>query len=121
MMRKCHLNTCPVGIATGIRFSAKKFTGSRNMCQFFFFIAEELRQIMAKLGFRTINEMVGRVDKLKIRKTVEHWKARGLDLAPLLKMPEVTALTSHGIACRSRITASPRFWIASSSNNTPGD
>ncbi|MFO0716767.1 MAG: glutamate synthase large subunit [Nitrospira sp.] len=90
MMRKCHLNTCPVGIATQDPVLRKKFTGQpEHVVNFFFFIAEELRQIMAKLGFRTINEMVGRVDKLKIHKAVEHWKAKGLDLAPLLKMPDV--------------------------------
>ncbi|MDR4479680.1 MAG: glutamate synthase large subunit [Nitrospira sp.] len=90
MMRKCHLNTCPVGIATQDPVLRKKFTGQPDhVVNFFFFIAEELRQIMAKLGFRTIDEMVGRVDKLKIQKAVDHWKAKGLDLTPLLKMPEV--------------------------------
>ncbi|WHZ15887.1 MAG: Glutamate synthase [NADPH] large chain [Nitrospira sp.] len=90
MMRKCHLNTCPVGIATQDPVLRKKFTGQPDhVVNFFFFVAEELRQIMAKLGFRTINEMVGRVDKLRIQKAVEHWKAKGLDLTPLLKMPEV--------------------------------
>ncbi len=90
MMRKCHLNTCPVGIATQDPLLRKKFNGQpEHVVNFFFFIAEELRQIMAKLGFRTINEMVGRVDKLKIQKAVEHWKAKGLDLTPLLRMPEV--------------------------------
>ena len=107
MMRKCHLNTCPVGIATQDPVLRKKFTGQpEHVVNFFFFIAEELRQIMAKLGFRTINEMVGRVDKLKIHKAVEHWKAKGLDLTPLLKMPEVGPEVSrycvqkqdHGIA-----------------------
>jgi len=90
MMRKCHLNTCPVGIATQDPELRKKFAGKpEHIVNFFFFVAEELRQIMAKLGFRTINEMVGRVDKLKIQKAVDHWKAKGLDLSPLLKMPEV--------------------------------
>jgi glutamate synthase (ferredoxin) len=90
MMRKCHLNTCPVGIATQDPELRKKFNGKpEHVVNFFFFVAEELRQIMAKLGFRTINEMVGRVDKLKIHKAVDHWKAKGLDLTPLLKMPEV--------------------------------
>ena len=107
MMRKCHLNTCPVGIATQDPVLRKKFTGQpEHVVNFFFFIAEELRQIMAKLGFRTINEMVGRVDKLKIHKAVEHWKAKGLDLTPLLKMPDVGPEVSrycvqkqdHGIA-----------------------
>jgi glutamate synthase (NADPH/NADH) large chain/glutamate synthase (ferredoxin) len=92
MMRKCHLNTCPVGIATQDPELRKKFNGQpEHIVNFFFFVAEELRQIMAKLGFHTINEMVGRVDKLKIHKAVDHWKAKGLDLSPLLKMPEVGA------------------------------
>jgi glutamate synthase (NADPH/NADH) large chain/glutamate synthase (ferredoxin) len=90
MMRKCHLNTCPVGIATQDPALRKKFDGQpEHIVNFFFFVAEELRQIMAKLGFRTINEMVGRVDKLKIHKAVDHWKAKGLDLTPLLKAPDV--------------------------------
>ncbi|MFO0730870.1 MAG: glutamate synthase large subunit [Nitrospiraceae bacterium] len=107
MMRKCHLNTCPVGIATQDPVLRKKFTGQPDhVVNFFFFVAEELRQIMAKLGFRTINEMVGRVDKLKIQKAVDHWKAKGLDLAPLLNLPDVSADVArycvqkqdHGIA-----------------------
>ena len=90
MMRKCHLNTCPVGIATQDPQLRKKFSGQPDhVVNFFFFVAEELRQIMAKLGFRTINEMVGRVDMLKTQKAVDHWKAKGLDLSPLLKLPEV--------------------------------
>ena len=90
MMRKCHLNTCPVGIATQDPALRKKFVGQpEHIVNFFFFVAEELRQIMAKLGFRTVNEMVGRVDKLKIHKAVDHWKAKGLDLTPLLKAPDV--------------------------------
>ena len=92
MMRKCHLNTCPVGIATQDPMLRKKFAGQpEHIVNFFFFVAEELRQIMAKLGFRTINEMVGRVDKLKIHKAVDHWKAKGLDLTPLLQTPNVGA------------------------------
>ena len=92
MMRKCHLNTCPVGIATQDPELRKKFNGQpEHIVNFFFFVAEELRQIMAKLGFRTINEMVGRVDKLKVQKAIDHWKAKGLDLTPLLKAPEVGA------------------------------
>jgi len=92
MMRKCHLNTCPVGIATQDPELRKKFNGQPDhIVNFFFFIAEELRQIMAKLGFRTINEMVGRVDKLKVQKAIDHWKAKGLDLAPLLTAPDVAA------------------------------
>ena len=90
MMRKCHLNTCPVGVATQDPVLRKKFAGQpEHIVNYFFFVAEELRQIMAKLGFRTVNEMIGRVDKLKVQKAVDHWKAKGLDLRPLLKMPEV--------------------------------
>jgi glutamate synthase (NADPH/NADH) large chain/glutamate synthase (ferredoxin) len=90
MMRKCHLNTCPVGVATQDPVLRKKFTGQpEHVVNYFFFVAEELRRIMAKLGFRTVNEMIGRVDKLKVQKAVDHWKAKGLDLTPLLKMPEV--------------------------------
>jgi glutamate synthase (NADPH/NADH) large chain/glutamate synthase (ferredoxin) len=107
MMRKCHLNTCPVGIATQDPELRKKFKGQpEHIVNFFFFVAEELRQIMANLGFRTVNEMVGRVDKLRVQKAVDHWKAKGLDLSPLLKMPEVGAEVprhcvqkqDHGIA-----------------------
>ncbi len=90
MMRKCHLNTCPVGIATQDPVLRKKFAGQpEHIVNFFFFVAEELREIMAKLGFRTVNEMVGRVDKLKVHKAVDHWKAKGLDLTPLLQAPDV--------------------------------
>ena len=90
MMRKCHLNTCPVGIATQDPELRKKFNGKpEHIVNYLFFVAEEARKLMAKLGFRTINEMVGRVDKLKITKAVNHWKAKGLDLTPLLTMPDV--------------------------------
>jgi len=92
MMRKCHLNTCPVGIATQDPELRKKFEGKpEHIVNYLFFVAEEARQLMAKLGFRTINEMVGRVDKLKITKAVDHWKAKGLNLAPLLTAPDVPA------------------------------
>ena len=77
MMRKCHLNTCPVGIATQDPELRKKFNGKpEHIVNYLFFVAEEARKLMAKLGFRTINEMVGRVDKLKITKAVNHWKAK---------------------------------------------
>ena len=91
MMRKCHLNTGPVGIATQDPELRKKFNGKpEHIVNYLFFVAEEARQLMAKLGFRTINEMVGRVDKLKITKAVDHWKAKGLDLTPLLTAPDVS-------------------------------
>jgi glutamate synthase domain-containing protein 2/glutamate synthase domain-containing protein 1/glutamate synthase domain-containing protein 3 len=92
MMRKCHLNTCPVGIATQDPELRKKFQGTpEHAINFFFFIAEQLREIMAQLGFRTFNEMVGRVDMLDMRPAVEHWKAKGLDFSPILHNPAMPA------------------------------
>jgi glutamate synthase domain-containing protein 2/glutamate synthase domain-containing protein 3 len=90
MMRVCHLNTCPVGIATQDPVLRKKFEGKpEHVVHFMMFIAEELREIMAPLGFRTVEEMVGRVDRLDVRDVSTHWKARGVDLAQLLYRPEV--------------------------------
>ena len=90
MMRKCHLNTCPVGVATQDPELRKKFQGQpEHVINFFFFIAEDLRQIMASLGFRTVDEMVGRVDCLAQRQDVEHWKAKGIDLSSVLYNPPV--------------------------------
>ncbi len=90
MMRKCHLNTCPVGIATQNPELRKKFAGSpENVINFFFYIAEEVREWMAKMGFRTMEEMIGRVDMLEMRSAVEHWKARGLDFSSILYNPQV--------------------------------
>ncbi|HWU26550.1 MAG TPA: glutamate synthase large subunit [Rhizomicrobium sp.] len=85
MMRKCHLNTCPVGVATQDPVLRKRFAGKpEHVINYFFFVAEELRLIMAKLGFATLNEMIGRVDRLDARAATEHWKAKGLDLSRLL-------------------------------------
>jgi len=85
MMRKCHLNTCPVGVATQDPVLRQRFTGQpEHVINYFFFVAEELREIMAQLGFRTLNEMIGRVDRLDMRRAVDHWKAGGVDLAKLL-------------------------------------
>jgi glutamate synthase domain-containing protein 2/glutamate synthase domain-containing protein 1/glutamate synthase domain-containing protein 3 len=92
MMRVCHLNTCPVGIATQDPELRKKFSGKPEyVINFFYFVAEELRKIMAQLGFRTLTEMVGRVDKLDSRQAIAHWKASGLDLSRILHQPEVAA------------------------------
>ncbi len=92
MMRKCHLNTCPVGIATQDPKLRAKFEGApEHVINFFFYIAEEVREIMAQLGFRTMNEMVGRVDMLEMRDGVEHWKAKGLDFSSILFNPPVPA------------------------------
>jgi len=88
MMRVCHLNTCPVGIATQDPELRKKFSGTPEFVENFFrFIAEEVRELMAQLGFRTVDEMVGRADCLDVAAAVDHWKARGLDLAPILHVP----------------------------------
>ncbi|HUJ73458.1 MAG TPA: glutamate synthase large subunit, partial [bacterium] len=90
MMRVCHLNTCPVGIATQDPRLRRKFEGKpEHVIRFFTFVAEEARRLMAELGFRTIAEMVGRVDRLDVRPALEHWKARGLDLSALLHQPAV--------------------------------
>ncbi|OGR90075.1 MAG: glutamate synthase subunit alpha [Elusimicrobia bacterium RIFCSPLOWO2_01_FULL_59_12] len=90
MMRVCHLDTCPVGVATQNPELRKKFTGDpAHVVNFMRFIAQDLREIMARLGFRTINEMVGRVDKLQMKKAVSHWKAKGLDLSKILYAPQM--------------------------------
>jgi glutamate synthase domain-containing protein 3 len=90
MMRKCHLNTCPVGIATQNPELRKKFQGTpEHVINFFFFVAEQVREWMAALGFRNMDEMIGRVDLLEMQPAVEHWKARGLDFASILYNPQV--------------------------------
>ncbi|GGD54717.1 glutamate synthase [Muriicola marianensis] len=90
MMRVCHLNTCPVGIATQNPELRKKFEGKpEHVVNYMYFVAQELREIMAKLGFRTINEMVGQVQKLNRNKAIDHYKANGLDLTPILHTIDV--------------------------------
>ncbi len=90
MMRVCHLNTCPVGVATQDPRLRKKFAGDPgHVVTFMRFIAQEVRELMAQLGFRTVDEMVGRADRLEMRSAVDHWKARGLDLSNILYQPEV--------------------------------
>ncbi len=89
MMRKCHLNTCPVGIATQNPELRKKFAGQPDhVVNYFFLLAEEARELMAELGFRTMDEMVGRSDVLELDAAVAHWKAKHLDLTPILRMAE---------------------------------
>jgi len=107
MMRKCHLNTCPVGIATQDPELRKKFNGKpEHVVNYLFMVAEETREIMAELGFRTINEMVGRCDVLELDKDVAHWKAKNIDLTPILtpaKKPHANVQTyctidqNHGL------------------------
>jgi glutamate synthase (NADPH) large chain len=92
MMRKCHLNTCPVGVATQDPVLRAKFTGQpEHVVNFFFFIAEEVREIMAQLGIRKFDDLVGRADLLDTRKGVEHWKAKGLDFSRVFYQPQVAA------------------------------
>jgi glutamate synthase domain-containing protein 2/glutamate synthase domain-containing protein 1/glutamate synthase domain-containing protein 3 len=92
MMRVCHLNTCPVGIATQDPRLRKKFEGKpEHVVNYMMFLAEELREVMAELGFRTIDDMVGRVDALDVRDVSEHWKAKGVDLSAILHKPDVPA------------------------------
>jgi glutamate synthase (NADPH/NADH) large chain len=92
MMRKCHLNTCPVGVATQDPELRKKFSGKpEHVVNFFFFIAEEVREIMAQLGIRKFDDLIGRVDLLDTRKGVDHWKAQGLDFSKVFALPDVPA------------------------------
>ncbi|HEX2016910.1 MAG TPA: glutamate synthase large subunit [Solirubrobacteraceae bacterium] len=97
MMRACHLNTCPVGIATQDPELIKRFTGQpEHVINFFFFVAEEVREILASLGLRSMDELIGRVDLLEADEAIDHWKARGVDLGHILAqvpdLPEGTAL-----------------------------
>jgi glutamate synthase (NADPH/NADH) large chain len=105
MMRVCHLDTCPVGVATQNPELRKRFTGKPEFVETFFeYIAEEVREILAELGFRTLQEAIGRVEYLDTRDAVNHWKASGLDLSPLLVRPDVesslynTTKQDHGLA-----------------------
>ena len=92
MMRKCHLNTCPVGVATQDPVLRKRFKGQpEHVINFFFFVAEEVRELMAALGYRTFDEMIGQMQMLDTRALVDHWKARGLDFSRLFSKPDVPA------------------------------
>ncbi len=114
MMRVCHLNTCPVGVATQNPELRKKFGGQPEFVENFFkFIADEVREYMAQLGFRTIDEMIGQVDALNVRKAVDHWKAKGLDFSEMLHKPAPHAGTDlycvnkqdHGLELSLDMTA----------------
>jgi glutamate synthase (NADPH/NADH) large chain len=90
MMRKCHLNTCPVGIATQDPALRRKFDGQpEHLINYFFFVAGEVRELMAEMGFATMDEMIGRVDMLDMRDSIEHWKAKGIDLSAIFHNPPV--------------------------------
>jgi glutamate synthase (NADPH/NADH) large chain len=90
MMRKCHLNTCPVGVATQDPALRKKFTGQpEHVVNYFFFVAEEVRELMAQMGIRKFEDLVGRSDLLDMRKGIKHWKAKGLDFAKVFHQPDM--------------------------------
>jgi len=92
MMRKCHLNTCPVGVATQDPVLRKKFSGKPEyVINFFFFVAEEVRELMASLGIRKFSDLIGRTDLLDIKQGIAHWKARGLDFSKIFYMPQMPA------------------------------
>ena len=92
MMRKCHLNTCPVGVATQDPVLRKKFTGRpEHVVNYFFFVAQEVRELMARLGVRRLDELIGRAELLNMRRGVDHWKARGLDFSRVFYMPQMPA------------------------------
>ena len=96
MMRKCHLNTCPVGVATQNPDLRKRFTGNADaVVNFFHFLVQELREIMAELGFRTIEEMVGQVDYLQVRENIDHWKYKNLNLKDMLHKEPANGTTLH--------------------------
>lgn len=102
MMRVCHLDTCPVGVATQNPVLRKRFNGKPEFVEnFFMFIAEEVRELMAELGFRTVNEMVGQVGALDTSRAAEHWKAHKLDLTPVLHEPD-SAFMNQDLYCSSR-------------------
>src|SRR5690606_8079326 len=103
MLRKCHLNTCSVGIATQDEDLEQRFAGDPvHVERFFRFVAREVREWMARLGFRTFDEMVGRVDRLQMRDDIDHWKARALDLSMMLAEPRAAATVP-----RRQVTAQP--------------
>jgi glutamate synthase (NADPH/NADH) large chain len=92
MMRKCHLNTCPVGVATQDPELRRKFSGKPEyVVNYFFFVAEEVRELMASLGVRRLDELIGRTDLLDMKKGIEHWKAKGLDFSRVFRMPDMPA------------------------------
>jgi len=104
LMRVCHLNTCPVGIATQNEALRARFAGQpEHVTRFFFFVAKQVRELMAKLGYRTMDAMIGQVDRLEMRKSINHWKASGLDFSDLLFKPDVphdqrhTGKQDHGL------------------------
>jgi len=96
MMRKCHLNTCPVGVATQDPLLRRKFTGQpEHVVNYFFFVAEEVRELMAAMGVRRFDDLIGRADLLEKRAAIEHWKARGLDFSKIFHIPAVASTVAR--------------------------
>jgi len=96
MMRKCHLNTCPVGVATQDPELRKRFTGQpEHVVNYFFFVAEEVRQLMSEIGVRRFEELIGRADLLDMRKGIQHWKAKGLDFSRIFYQPKAPGAATH--------------------------
>ncbi|MDZ4098378.1 MAG: glutamate synthase-related protein, partial [Methylophilaceae bacterium] len=96
MMRKCHLNTCPVGVATQDPELRKRFTGQpEHVVNYFFFVAEEVRELMAQVGIRKFDDLIGRTDLLDMRAGIEHWKASGLDFSKIFHQPKVASSVSR--------------------------
>ncbi len=137
MMRKCHLNTCPVGIATQDPVLRKRFTGQpEHVINFFFFVAEEVRRLMAMMGYRTFNEMIGQMQMLDQQKAIAHWKAKGLDFSKLFHKPAAapddpifhSAAQDHGLekvldrkliaAGQASIETGARVTVETAINNT---
>ena len=114
MMRKCHLNTCPVGVATQDPVLRKRFTGQpEHVINYFFFVAEELRAIMAQLGFRTVTEMVGRVDKLDMKKAVEPLEGQGHRPVAHSLQRDAQARRGHPSQRKAESRPGNRRWITS--------
>ena len=136
MMRKCHLNTCPVGIATQDPVLRKRFTGQpEHVINFFFFVAEEVRELMATMGYRTVDEMIGQMQMLDEQQAIAHWKARGLDFSKLFHKPAAqgqaifhSTRQDHGLekvldrkliaAAKASIETGTRITIETAINNT---
>src|SRR5205814_1550343 len=111
MMRKCHLNTCPVGIATQDPELRARFTGQpEHVVNYFFFIAEEVRELMARLGFRTMDEMIGRTDRLRALPRSDHAKANTLNLSALLHLATPAAMTLIDRIERRHVKPRKRHW-----------
>ena len=113
MMRKCHLNTCPVGVATQDPVLRSQVPGQAgHVVNFFFFVAEEVREIMAQLGIRKFDDLIGRADLLDTKKGIAHWKAKGLDFSRVFHQPNVPAVW-RAVMSRNRITGWTRRWTMS--------